>query len=210
MVTPKTKSKPDDSTELKIKIAARNVFHKKGFAAARTRDIAEEAGINLALLNYYFRSKEKLFDLIMIETLQTFIQSVAKVFNDEGSTLDEKVTILADKYIDLLLEEPEIPIFLLNELRSHPNTLLKKFNLKKVVANSVLLRQWQQSMKENKLPAMHPLHFMVNLIALVVFPFIGSPMLRSIGSMNDEQFRKMMLERKTLIPIWIKAMLKAK
>jgi len=51
---------------------------------------------------------------------------------------------------------------------------------------------------------------MVNLIALVVFPFIGSPMLRSIGSMNDEQFRKMMLERKTLIPIWIKAMLKAK
>ncbi|MDN3670454.1 helix-turn-helix domain-containing protein [Echinicola jeungdonensis] len=57
----------DDSTEGKIKTAARKVFQQKGFAAARTRDIAEEPGINLALLNYYFRSKGKLFDLIMME-----------------------------------------------------------------------------------------------------------------------------------------------
>jgi AcrR family transcriptional regulator len=53
----------DTTTEAKIKNAARVVFHKKGFAATRTRDIAEEAGINLALLNYYFRSKEKLFEI---------------------------------------------------------------------------------------------------------------------------------------------------
>lgn len=210
MAISKTKSKHDDSAELKIKMAARIVFHKKGFAAARTRDIAREAGINLALLNYYFRSKEKLFDLIMLETLQTFFQSMAMVFNDETTTLEEKVAVIADKYIDLLLEEPEIPIFLLNELRGNPTALLKKFNVKKVVANSVLLRQWQQTMKENKLPPMHPLHFMANLMALVIFPFIGSPMLKTIGSMNEDQFKKMMLERKALIPVWIRSMLKAK
>ena len=66
----KTKPAADPSTEEKIKIAARSVFHKKGYAATRTRDIAEEAGINLALLNYYFRSKEKLIDIIMTETMQ--------------------------------------------------------------------------------------------------------------------------------------------
>lgn len=70
-----TKSKSiaiDTSTEEKIKEAARTVFHKKGFAATRTRDIAEEAGINLALLNYYFRSKQRLFELIMVETTAAF------------------------------------------------------------------------------------------------------------------------------------------
>lgn len=62
------KKKIDQTTEEKIKIAARKLFTRKGFAAVKTRDIAEEAGINLALLNYYFRSKEKLFKLIMEES----------------------------------------------------------------------------------------------------------------------------------------------
>jgi len=69
--------KIDLSTETKIKEAARVVFYKKGFSATRTRDIAEEAGINLALLNYYFRSKEKLFEIIMFETFSAFVQSMA-------------------------------------------------------------------------------------------------------------------------------------
>src|SRR6476469_9146830 len=126
MVTPKTKSKPDDSTELKIKIAARNVFHKKGFAAARTRDIAEEANINLALLNYYFRSKEKLFQLIMIETLDEFNQAMSEVINDETTTLEKKIQLVSGKYIDIIIAEPEIPVFIMNEIRSHGAEILEK------------------------------------------------------------------------------------
>ena len=61
----KIKKEPNLSTEEKIKAAARKVFMEKGYGASRTRDIAEEAGINLALLNYYFRSKEKLFNEII-------------------------------------------------------------------------------------------------------------------------------------------------
>lgn len=57
----------DLSTEQKIIEAARKVFTRKGYSATRTRDIAEEAGLNLALLNYYFRSKQKLFELVMAE-----------------------------------------------------------------------------------------------------------------------------------------------
>ena len=74
----------DLSTEEKIKEAAKKVFLKKGYAATRTRDIAEEAGINLALLNYYFRSKEKLFDLIMLEKLEKFFGVIAPVLNNTG------------------------------------------------------------------------------------------------------------------------------
>ena len=85
----------DVSTEEKIKEAARVVFHKKGYAATRTRDIAEEADINLALLNYYFRSKEKLFDLIMVETLSGFLQHLTAILNDGKTSLEKKIEQIA-------------------------------------------------------------------------------------------------------------------
>src|SRR5436853_3194781 len=110
MTIKKTKPKSDTTTEAKIKNAARAVFHKKGFAGTRTRDIAEEAGINLALLNYYFRSKEKLFDIIMLESLHGFVQSLTDVFNNEKTSLENKVETLVSNYIDLLIEQHDIPL----------------------------------------------------------------------------------------------------
>src|ERR1700733_13708884 len=82
------------STEEKIKAAARKVFTQKGYAATRTRDIAEESGLNLALINYYFRSKEKLFDIIMVENMQLFVHSVIDLLNDTKTTLQEKIKVL--------------------------------------------------------------------------------------------------------------------
>ena len=120
------KKAPDTNTEAKIKAAARVVFHKKGFAATRTRDIAEEAKMNLALLNYYFRSKEKLFELIMFETLTEFYQTMGIVFNDETTTLEKKIQLIAEKYIDLIIAEPEIPLFIMSEIRSHGAAILEK------------------------------------------------------------------------------------
>ena len=113
-------SEKDPTTEEKIKEAARKVFHKKGYAGTRTRDIAEEAGVNLALLNYYFRSKEKLFDLIMEETMQLFFQSLKGLINNERTTLQEKLQDFTTQYIDFLCSQPELPIFILNEIQMNP------------------------------------------------------------------------------------------
>src|SRR6478736_2053741 len=97
----------DTNTETKIKAAARVVFHKKGFASTRTRDIAKEANMNLALLNYYFKNKAKLFELIMLETLTSFFQTMGTVFNDKTTTLEKKIELIAEHYIDLITAEPE-------------------------------------------------------------------------------------------------------
>lgn len=78
------------TTEERIKAAARKVFHQKGYAGTRTRDIAEEAGINHAMLNYYFRSKEKLFGIVMMETMTYFFKGVSAILNDESTSLEEK------------------------------------------------------------------------------------------------------------------------
>ncbi len=206
------KDKPDsgESTEEKIKNAARAVFHDKGFSATRTRDIAEEAGINLALLNYYFRSKEKLFDIIMFETMQGFFKSIFEVFNNDITTLDKKVELIALNYIDLLTANPDIPLFLLSELKTQPEALVAKMGMRDMVMKSHFLKQFQQSVKEGKIVAIHPLHFIINLMGMVIFPFVGRPMVKGLGNLSQKEFEALMQERKSLIPKWIKATLKVK
>jgi AcrR family transcriptional regulator len=73
--------------------------------------LQREAGINLALLNYYFRSKEKLFGIIMLETVTGFMQTMATILNDEKSSLEKKVELIASNYIDFIIKEPNIPNF---------------------------------------------------------------------------------------------------
>jgi AcrR family transcriptional regulator len=198
----------DSSTEEKIKEAARKVFTRKGFAASRTRDIAEEAGINLALLNYYFRSKEKLFDIIMMENLQHFIAGVKEILTDETTSLYQKTERIANNYIDMLLQHPDLPSFILSELRANPNKLVVKMGVKEVLLQSHFAKQLGAAMKANK-KNINPLHFFINVISLVVFPFVASPILKNIGGLSTEEFAAMMQERKKLIAKWLEAMLTA-
>lgn len=200
----------DTSTEEKIKEAARVVFLKKGYAATRTRDIAEEAGINLALLNYYFRSKEKLFGIIMLETVTGFMQTMATVLNDEKSSLEKKVELIAFNYVDFIAKDPNIPIFILSEMRNNVNGLLEKLPIKQIVMNSMFFKQHQQAVEKGKITEPNPLHFLMNLLGLVVFPFIAQPLLKGVSGATDKEFNQLMQERKKLIPVWIKAMMKAK
>jgi AcrR family transcriptional regulator len=208
MKSKKKKQVPDASAEEKIKNAARIIFHQKGYAAARTRDIAEEAGINLALLNYYFRSKEKLFDIIMMESLQGFLQSMVGLFNNQENTWGEKIELFVSGYIDLLMAQPDIPLFVLSELRANPVTLVAKMNLKEILMKSYFLKQFQEEIKKGKIAAMHPLHFLMNIASMVVFPFIGKPLLKNLGDLKDKEFNELMEQRKKLIPQWIKMMYK--
>lgn len=201
--------KKDTSTEEKIKSAAKTVFYNKGFAATRTRDIAEEAGLNLALLNYYFRSKAKLFEIIMSETFAGFIGGMKVILNDEGTSLEEKVKIIAERYIDFIIKEPEIPTFILTEIRNNPDGLLKRLPIREIVNESVFIKQFQEAVEKKEISEPNPLHFLMNLLGLVVFPFIAKPIIMGSRNLETEQFNNLILERKKKIPIWIKAMFTA-
>jgi AcrR family transcriptional regulator len=194
----------DFSTEEKIKDAAQRVFMKKGYAATRTRDIAEEAGINLALLNYYFRSKEKLFELIMFEKLEKFFGAVAPVLNNAETSLEQKITLFSNNYIDLLIENPELPLFILSEVRYNPDRFAHKLPVSRIV-ESLFIKQLQE-----RRPDVNSIHFLMNVLAMSVFPFIMKPIFHAAGIMNEKAFIGRMTERKTLIPKWVNAMLKAK
>jgi AcrR family transcriptional regulator len=201
--------KIDLSTETKIREAAKVVFYKKGFSATRTRDIAEEAGINLALLNYYFRSKEKLFEIIMLETFSAFVQSMTIILDDEKTSLASKVELIANRYIDFIIREPEVPTFLIAEIRNNPQELLNKLPIKQIMNKSVFVKQHREAVESGFIIEPHPLHFLMNLLGLVVFPFIAKPLIMGAQDLKIEDFNALMVARKKLIPIWIAAIMKA-
>ncbi|MFT3702452.1 MAG: TetR/AcrR family transcriptional regulator [Agriterribacter sp.] len=200
----KTKNADQVSAEEKIKEAARKVFTQKGYAATRTRDIAEEAGLNLALLNYYFRSKEKLFDIIMQEKMQQFFGIIAPAMNDVSTSLEKKVEAIVSTYIDMLQQNPDLPLFVLTEIRNNSD-LFKKLQAGKLIQHSHFVQQ----LKERN-PDLHPLHFIVSILGITIFPFVAKPVLQSVAGLNQQMFNELMVERKALIPKWIKAMLKVK
>ncbi|WP_316809755.1 TetR/AcrR family transcriptional regulator [Pedobacter heparinus] len=201
-----SKKKPDadNSTEEKIKAAANVVFIKKGFAGTRTRDIAEEAGINLALLNYYFRSKEKLFDIVMMENIQQFLAGMRGVLNDETLSLTAKITAIAENYTNMLKIQPNMPLFILGEIKANPEKLVTNMKVKEIMISSHFYQQLKAALNDK----VNPLHFLINIISLAVFPFVASPMLKVIGELKDADFDKMVEERKKMIPVWVDAMLK--
>lgn len=195
------------STEEKIKDAAKRVFTRKGYAATRTRDIAEESGINLALINYYFRSKEKLFDIIIMEQLQLFIHSVMGLVNDPATTLQEKIENLISHYIDMLTRNPYIPLFILSEINADPKKLIAKIGFDKIAHENIyLVKQWMEFAKAKKLKV-NPIHILINVLSMTIFPFVASPLLRNRTGISIEEFNRLMEERKKLIPIWVQAII---
>jgi AcrR family transcriptional regulator len=195
----------DLSTEEKIREAAKKVFTQKGYAATRTRDIAEEAGINLALLNYYFRSKEKLFHLVMEEKMQQLFGILFPIINDEKSGLQVKLELITASYIDLLSKNPDLPIFVLSEIKNSEGGFLKQLPVKKMLRESVMVRQFQEFRSD-----ISPLHFIMNLLGMIIFPFVGSPVFKGTGVVDDQIFRQMMDDRKKMIPLWMKTLRETK
>ncbi|HWB90432.1 MAG TPA: TetR family transcriptional regulator [Puia sp.] len=195
-----------ESTEERIKEAARKLFTQKGFAATRTRDIANEAGINLALLNYYFRSKQKLFDLVMMENFRKFLHGMTINFQDKSLTMENRLEKIVTAYIDFLTEFPDLPLFILNEIRGNPSRIADKVKKEIGPARSQFFKELKQSKKEGKI-ALDPFHFVANLVGLTVFPFVARPLLQRVTEVGDEQFNELMQERKKLVPIWLKMMM---
>lgn len=204
-MAPKPKIQADTSTEGKIKEAARKVFLKKGYSATRTRDIAEEAGINLALLNYYFRSKEKLFHQVMQEKMQQFFGVLLSIINDPDTKLETKIELIVSNYIDVLTENPELPLFVLSEMKGHADAIKKILPLQKINDQISFIRQLKE-----KRPDLNPIHFLMNILGMTIFPFVAKPAFSMIAATTKSELDSVLKERKKLIPIWVKAMLKSK
>ena len=194
-------------TESKVLEAARNVFQKKGYSGARMDDIANAAGVNKALVHYYFRSKEKLFDKIFKEALGEFIQRVVKILNSE-LPLDVKIYRTVDMYSGMLLHNRHLPMFVLGELSENPARMVEmvKGHNREVFQNLAI--QLDDEHLKGNIIQMPVYEFFINLISLTIFPFLVKPLLQGVFELDENRFEEMINERRKKIPRMIIEMLR--
>jgi len=196
------------SAEERIKKAAKSIFTRKGFLATTVRDIAAEADINLASVNYYFRSKEKLFEVIMSETIEQVFSELEPVLYDATTTLIQKIEWMADHFINQVLKEPDLPFFIVSEVMAGSNKLPMVRNLPSLL-NSAFADQLRALNTDGKIDY-NPLHIILNMGSMLMFPFLSLQQVKNSAHISEEDFIKLMAERKKLIPFWMGQMIGVK
>jgi TetR/AcrR family transcriptional regulator len=188
----------DKSTEEQILIAARKVFTEKGMDGARMQEIADLAGINKALLHYYFRSKERLFEAIFIEAFSRFFQKLMDILKTEQSIMF-KMSSIVDHYLDILIQNPFLPIFILNEVNRDPARMQNM--MKSSGFNPLEIEKFMAEMQSKGiLSSFDSRHTIINLISLSVFPHLSKAIMKPLFfADNDELWNKFMKERKDII-----------
>lgn len=195
----------EQTTEEKILEAASEVFTEKGFEGTRTRDIAEKAGINLALLNYYFRSKEKLFEQVMKIKVVLLFGKIFPILSNEKTSLEEKIDLASEKYFEILSKNPNLPLFVISEIQKKNSNITKIIPVNKIFENSVIIKQIKE-----KRPEINPLHYLVNFLAMTIFPFVAKPVFTAFELTNEAEYHQFISERRKLVPIWMKQLLEIK
>lgn len=190
------------NTELKILEAAKKVFTLKGMGGARMQEIADEAGINKALLHYYYRSKDKLFEAVFMDAFFTMVPDVMDLLKTDIS-LFEKIELFAEKYIDIFLENPFIPGFVLNELSQNPQRIVDLIS-KTGIQLQFFVDQINDEIANGTIKPIQPQHLIVNLLSMCIFPFIATPILKTIiFEQNDQKFIDFIEQRKKEVPEFI-------
>lgn len=186
-------------TEKLILNAARDIFQKKGLSGARMDDIAKAAGVNKALVHYYFRSKQKLFDRVFREAIGQFLEKI--IGQLEGDLpLDVKIYKVVDMYSNMLIHNKHLPLFVLSELRENPDLLLQLVKSKKGQVIQKLQNQLQLEHEKGNIKNMSVQEFFLNLISLIIFPFVARPLIKGIFDMDEDAYDQMIYDRKKRVP----------
>lgn len=201
----------DRETEQKILEAARSVFLRRGTAGARMAEIAQEAGVNQALLHYYFRSKERLAGAVFEQIAGRVFPALVQIFGADIS-LDEKIDRLIAAYLENLSRNAFLPGYLISEMHHHPE------RVSQLVAAAMgadparvlpplfekLGQQIDEHVADGTMRRIAPEQFAINLISLCIFPFAARPMLRLIFGMDDDAFARFIEQRKTELPAFFR------
>ena len=197
------KVKIEEGAEQKIIAAAREIFLRKGMAGARMEEIAKAAGINKAMLHYYFRSKEKLFEVIMSEAKMQMFSRLHPILGGDDS-LFIKIEKFVESYINFVTENPLLPGFILHEITKNPEKLVNEIsNGNKRPNLAKFFLHVESEAKKKNIIEIKPEQLFMNMLSMCVFPFIGRPMLKTVLNVNDKKFNQLLANRKKEIPVFI-------
>lgn len=183
------------NTEEIIFKSAITIFHKKGLAGARMQEIADEAGINKAMLHYYFRSKQLLFEAVFKKAFMQLAPQIHQVLNSEDS-LFEKIENFADKYISFVMENRFLPTFIIQELNNNPDFAIQFFSQAEFPKPTNFLLQIEEGIQNKTIRPVNPKQVLIDMFSLCIFPFVGLPLLKKISNLEESAYNNLLIERK--------------
>lgn len=181
--------KKDNSTEHKIKEVATAVFLAKGFSGCTTREIAKAAGMNVALVNYYFRSKSQLFELIFNAAMEDFTNTMVEVFG-RNLSLPEKMRILIDKEYDFLSKHPELPAFIINETNRESGISFANAGFFEKITKTGIFEQCLLAQQKGEMLEIDIRNMTLLILSNCHYPFMSKNMMKSMLKIEEDQWRE--------------------
>ena len=192
------------NTEENIRNAAHKIFTQKGFEGTSVQDIATEAGTTKSMVNYYFRTKEKLFTEIFHEEFRKLFSGIG-VHLASDLPLKQKIERVVAFDIEKLKEIPDLPIFILTELHHNPEIVFKNILSEPIQMLFLQLnKQIAEEVSKGIIKTLEARDLFINIQSLTIFPFIAKPMMMRLFGLNEQGFLDMLEQRKKEIPeiIW--------
>jgi len=188
---------PSPNTETLIKEAARRVFTIKGLAATRTEDIAHEAGVNKALVNYYYRSKDRLFEAVFYEEMLELTDNMHAVLANTELSIFDKIRRLVDGDFAVLLKNPGLPLFIMNEIARNPCLVdpgSQKFQRSEKVFD-IFQQLIEDEIAKGTIKPIDPKMLWMNLVSLVMMPFVAKSWISHLFRLDDPGYLDLMKQR---------------
>lgn len=197
--------KKDRNTEQDIIEAARLVFQEKGYKEATMRDIAARANINMAMVHYYFRSKENLFFMILDEAFRLLVEKIVAVLTNEELDIFEKIRTIVREYITFFAEKPYLPQFLMGEVIRNPEWIGKRMleNMSFLTIFRTFSDQLEKEYEKGTIRQISALSLLLNIVSLCVFPAIIKPMAYQVNDCDSSVFDLVIEDRKTEVADFI-------
>lgn len=191
--------KEELSTEEKIKEAAKRVFVAKGFDGCSSREIAKEAGMNVALVNYYFKSKQALFQLVFNATMEDFMLTTIEVFSQDLDLIS-KMRIFIEREYEFLAKYPEMPGFILREIcREEGCVTDNKSEIMQRVEESGVFHEIAIAQEKGEMRKMDMTNMMLLIMSNCQYPFMAKELMKELRKTNEEQYKQTLMLHKQYI-----------
>lgn len=188
----------NQNMEQAILEAATELFLEKGFKATSTTEIAKEAGCNQALVHYYYRTKDRLFEAIFEKKMKFFIGSLLEI-SQKNIPFKEKLTRKIESHFDAIQEDPKLPLFLFNEVNSNPARLKQLRDKLEDLPEKVFTQmksELEVEIAAGNIRQITIYDLLLTIVSLNIMVFIAEPMFKTITRLSDDDFLKLKERRK--------------
>lgn len=185
-------------TEEHIKETAKKVFFQKGLLNATTQQIADEAGVNRALIHYYFRSRDQLFKKVLEEAVNETRNKVDSIF-ESNEPFKTKISKYLDVFIDRNAKYPYIQNFIITEIMQDPEKLKEHFSRKRIHLMKHIVPPLKKEIESGGMQPVDPEHFIVNMMSMCSYPLIAKPFIQTMFAYDDKAYKNFLKERKQVI-----------